>query len=80
MSLSKVEGYLKKQSALSNQQSAKTFSPQRTQRTQRRTGLPLINADEEAVSTQQSAVSQNLFTAKDAEDAKENGLTADQRG
>ncbi|MFL6313853.1 MAG: hypothetical protein ACJ71W_17275 [Terriglobales bacterium] len=38
------------------------------------TGLPLIHTDdseEEAVSIQQSAVSQNLFTAKDAEAAKE---------
>jgi hypothetical protein len=31
-------------------------------------------------SHQQSAVSQNLFTAKDAEDAKENGVSADWRG
>jgi len=37
--------------------------------------LTTDDTDEEALSSKQSAVSQDLFTAKDAKDAKENGVS-----
>src|SRR5690349_11172612 len=39
-----------------------------------------LTANEEALSRQPSAVSQNIFTAKGAKDLRRTGLTADQRG
>src|SRR5262245_24660379 len=52
---------MKKHSAVRNQPSAKTFSPQRTQRTQRRTGAyrgsTRMNADQNLEKTQQPKTS-----------------------